>query len=175
MRRRKGSKVPPKSILQIRNEANHVRTVLGLNQRKINMIPLLEFILPKFLPSFVYEIVPREYMGVDEARTYPDKHAIYIREDVYLAATNEDRRAQFTLAHELGHLVMHGNLGKSSSYARNSLGHQVFEDSEWQADTFASEFLMPYTEAKMCINSTEIYEKFGVSKSAAETRYSKIH
>lgn len=175
MVRKFGSKVPPKSTLNIRNDANSVRSILKLGSKKINMISLIEFILPKLLPDFSYEVLSADEMEGDEARTYPDKLLIYIREDVYYAATNGDRRAQFTLAHELGHLVMHSGLDNSSSYARNSTDHKTYEDSEWQADTFASEFLMPYTEAIKCNDANEIYSKFGVSMSAAQIRYKKIH
>lgn len=173
-RRKKGSKVPGKSTKLIREEADCVRKALGLGTKKVSMISIIEFILPSLLSGFSYEIKTKDEMGSDEALTYPDRSLILIREDVYISATNGEGRAQFTLAHELGHLVMHTGLGGSLSYARNSLSHEVYEDSEWQADTFASEFLMPYTETLNCINPNEIHEKFGVSISAAETRFSKI-
>lgn len=174
MNRKKGSRVPAKSILQIRKDANYIRAALGLKIKKINMITLIELILPKLLPGFSYEIIDKSEMGIDEARTYPDKQLIYIREDTYYAATDGDRRAQFTLAHELGHLVMHSNLGQSKSYARNSEQHKIYEDSEWQADTFAAEFLMPYEIAKACKSPEDIFDEFGVSKAAANLRYRKI-
>ena len=173
--RKKGSRVPAKSIPLIREEASCVRKALGLGLKKVNMIAIIEFILPRLLPSFSYEIRSKKQMGNDEALTYPDKSLICIREDVYINATNGVGRAQFTLAHEIGHLVMHSNLRGSMAYARNSLSHKIYEDSEWQADTFASEFLMPYSEAMKCPNASEIAEKFGVSISASETRYRKIH
>jgi len=146
-----------------------------LKMKKINMVYLIEFILPKFLPDFSYEVLESGEMGIDEARTYPDKQLIFIRDDVYQKATSGDRRAQFTLAHELGHLVMHSGLRNSRSFARNSEQHKVYEDSEWQADTFAAEFLMPYAVAINLTGPDEIFEKFGVSKKAAETRYEKIN
>jgi Zn-dependent peptidase ImmA (M78 family) len=172
--RKMGSKVPGKQIVQIRNEANCIRNALGIKKEKINMISVIEFILPTLLPDYSYEIQSKVKMGIDEARTYPDKQLVYIREDVYQAVTDGDRRAQFTLAHELGHLVMHSGLKESQSFARNSVQHHIFEDSEWQADTFAAEFLMPYEIARTCANPQEIFDKFGVSKFAAEIRYRKI-
>jgi len=175
MSTKKGSKVPAKAIWQIRKDADYIRAVLGLKNKKINMVSLIEFILPKLLPGFSYEVIDESEMGIDEARTYPDKQLIYIRADIYNAVTNGDRRAQFTLAHELGHLVMHSNLGKLRSYARNSQEHKIYEDSEWQADTFAAEFLMPYEFVKTCKNPQEIFDEFGVSMSAAKVRYQKIN
>jgi Zn-dependent peptidase ImmA (M78 family) len=139
------------------------------------MILFIEFVLPTFFPEFSYAVLPAEEMGDDEARTYPDKYLIEIREDVYYAATDGDRRAQFTLAHEVGHLVLHAGLDKSVSFARSSTEHKIYEDSEWQADTFAAEFLMPYEIAIQCNDPVEISERFEVSQSAGETRYRKIH
>ena len=122
--RKKGSKVPAKSAKLIREEANYVRQALRLGSKKVSMISIIEFILPSLLSGFSYEIRTKEEMGSDEALTYPDKSLILIREDVYLDATKGERRAQFTLAHELGHLVMHTGLGGSRAYARNSLTHK---------------------------------------------------
>lgn len=67
-----------------------------------------------------------------------------IREDVYEAWNDPNDpmhgRARFTLAHELGHLVLHE--GPALHRQTAMIKHKVFEDSEWQADYFA-EFLMP--------------------------------
>lgn len=173
--RKKGRKVPPSSVASIRATANYFREIFGLGTKKFDMIRFVEFILPKTLPDFYYEILPVNKMGNDEARTYPDKLLMQIREDIYLAATSGDLRAQFTLAHELGHLILHTGLDKNASFARSGTDHKIYEDSEWQADTFASEFLMPFDEAIKCRSSDEIQTRFGVSASAAEVRYRKIN
>jgi Zn-dependent peptidase ImmA (M78 family) len=173
--RKKGFKVPPLSILKIREQAAFIRDVFNLGRNKVNMIRFIEFVLPTFFPEFTYAVLPKDIMGDDEARTHPDKYLIEIREDIYFAATDGDRRAQFTLAHEVGHLILHAGLDESAQFARSSTEHKIYEDSEWQADTFAAEFLMPYKDAILCKDADEISEKFEVSKSAAETRYWKIH
>lgn len=173
--RKKGRKVPPASIPSIRNVANEIRKIFGLGFQKIDMIRFIEFVLPDALPDFYYEILSKEKMGSDEARTYPDKLFMEIREDVYLKATSGDGRAQFTLAHELGHLILHSGIDKQLSFARNGTEHKVYEDSEWQADTFASEFLMPFNAAVKCKNAEEIHYEFGVSISAAKVRFKKIN
>jgi Zn-dependent peptidase ImmA (M78 family) len=98
-----------------------------------------------------------------------------IRTDIYDAARNGDLRAQFTLAHELGHLILHTGIDKYASFARSGVDHKIYEDSEWQADTFASEFLMPFDEAIKCKSANEIFNRFGVSITAAEVRFRKIN
>lgn len=52
--------------------------------------------------------------------------------------------------------------------------HKVYEDSEWQADTFASELLMP---SHMCegLSVEEIQEKFIVSYAAAQIKFEKLN
>ena len=175
LHRKKGNKVPPKSKELIRNTAKSVREIFHLGNKKINMIKFIEFILPVVMPGFYYEIIQKEYMGEDEARTYPDKKLIQIRSDVYDEAIRGGGRSQFTLAHELGHLVMHAGLEKSPSYARNKQSHEIYEDSEWQADKFAAEFLMPWNEVKKCQSVDEIVEKFCVSKKAANYTLSLIN
>jgi Zn-dependent peptidase ImmA (M78 family) len=173
--RKKGFKVPPLSTQKIREQAAYIRDVFKLGRNKVNMIRFIEFVLPTFFPEFSYAVLTKDEMGDDEARTYPDKYLIEIREDVYDAATDGDRRAQFTLAHEVGHLVLHAGLDKSVRFARSSTEHKIYEDSEWQADVFAAEFLMPYETAVLCKRADEISEKFEVSQSAAKTRFEKIH
>lgn len=174
MKRKKGSRVPPKSTVNIREEARHIREVFKLGTNPVDMFKMIEFVLPVWLPNFYYTVLGKDIMGNDEARTYPDKSHMEIREDVYIAASNGDGRAQFTLAHELGHLVMHSNLNQSKSYARNSSSHKPYEDSEWQADTFGAEFLMPMSAAAKCGSPEEIASRFGVSITSANIRYKQI-
>ncbi len=172
--RKKGRKVPPTSVANIRSVANEIRKIFGLGLQKVDMIKFLEFVLPSVHPDFSYAVIPENEMGSDEARTYPDKTFMEIREDVYFQATSGDRRAQFTLAHELGHLILHSGIDKEMGFARGS-SHEIYEDSEWQADTFASEFLMPFDAAVKCADADEISNEFGVSITAASVRFEKIN
>ena len=173
--KREGRKVPPTSLVKIRDVANYIRQALNLGSDKVNMVVLLESVVPQHIPNFSFEVVTRETLGKDEARAYPDENIIQVREDIYIAATDGNRREQFTLAHELGHLVLHAGLGSSRSYARSSSGHKPYEDSEWQADNFAAEFLMPFERCRKLKSKQEIFETFGVSTSAATKRFEKIH
>jgi IrrE N-terminal-like domain len=175
MKRTKGNEVPPTSKIKIRQTTTRIREIFQLANNKVSMIKFIEFILPPMMPNFYWEVLTEEEMGIDEARTYPDKALIQIREDVYKKAWDGGRREQFTLAHELGHLVMHAGLQKSPSYARNNQEHPIFKDSEWQADQFSAEFLMPWEAAKQCKSVDEIMDKFFVSRNAAEIRYRDIN
>jgi len=95
---------------------------------------------------------------------------------VFLEASHKRYcRAHFTIGHEIGHFVLHCALGLMS-YARTSSPkkRKPFENPEWQANTFASELLMPYEEC-LSLSPKEIKRKYHVTLSAATTRYNKIH
>ena len=167
-----GFKVPPLSRLAISNIANHTREYLHPSQNtQIDIIKILELILPKFIPSFTLEVCEIEAMRGDHGRTYPGRLLIQIREDIYINACKGNGRDRFTCTHELGHLVLHPNV----PLARTSqiTAHKTYEDSEWQANTFASEFLMPEKEIIHCRTIGEVMEKFNVSETAARVRLNK--
>ena len=155
--------------------ANQIRELMGLGSQKIDMGKFIEFILPKAIPEFYFVVLPKNKMSSVEAMTYPNELFMEIREDVYEDLMNGNGRAQFTLAHEFGHLVLHAGIDKELSFARQGNKHEAYEDSEWQADTFSSEFLMPIDEAIKCKNAEEILQKFGVSFSAATVRFNRIN
>ncbi|KEQ12841.1 hypothetical protein GZ77_20565 [Endozoicomonas montiporae] len=116
-----------------------------------------------------YEYPPKDEMS-QEGLTRPDDRSIKIRLDVYEAACKGDPRGRFTIAHEIGHLLLHQ--GVTPEFARDgNQAHQIFEDSEWQADEFAGALLIPSSAVESCDNPEELCEKYGVSIEAAETRY----
>lgn len=54
-----------------------------------------------------------------------------------------------------------------AAFARKTGNHRIYEDAEWQADTFASNFLM---DKQYCSSEDDIYDiqkRFGVSFQAA--------
>ncbi|MDC5551464.1 ImmA/IrrE family metallo-endopeptidase, partial [Acinetobacter baumannii] len=105
-------KVDPLSTVQINAVANKFRTsVLSFStDQNIDMVDLIENILPTKL-GVNYDILEKEVLGPIEAATNPDKGELIIREDVYEALNDPNDpmhgRARFTLAHELGHLILH--------------------------------------------------------------------
>jgi Zn-dependent peptidase ImmA (M78 family) len=125
--------------------------------------------LPTLLTGFNCEIVTNNEIGTDEARTYPSKKLILIREDVYDGACKGVGRDRFTMAHELGHLFLHTD----AQFARgeSTKPPKIYMDSEWQADTFASGFLVDYKYLKMCKSVQDVASLFGVSESAAKCRF----
>lgn len=89
-----------------------------------------------------YAIVPDDDLLCADAITKTNGEII-ISETVYTDAYNGDPRSRFTIAHELGHAVLHTPLdgfaiGKDACAYKES-----YYNSEWQANTFAAELLIP--------------------------------
>lgn len=110
-------------------------------------------------------------MGNKHGETYPSKHLICIREDVYYRAAQGKGRDRLTVAHEVGHLLLHDD--DSIAYCRMESLEKLrrFEDPEWQANVFGGEILAPsYLINGM--SSLEVQCKCGASESAANCQLS---
>ena len=131
-------------------------------------------LLPEGIMKNVHiEIVSQNKMPNDYAQAIPEQHIIKLREDVYRALCLGDLRARFTLAHELGHLFLNHRVDQTFARSHQEHSHEAFRDSEWQADTFASEFLAPSQYYEM-MTDQEIVDKFGISKQAVRVKRSKL-
>jgi Zn-dependent peptidase ImmA (M78 family) len=138
------------------------------------MVGLLEFLLPKLDDEFVIDIRPDHEMHGDAARTYPDRKLIEISDSTYDGASNGVGRDNFTLAHEFGHLMMHSGIGPSFGRLRLKT-EPAYVDAEWQADTFAAEFLMPASELiGSRLSVSQIEDKYQVSNMAARIRADQL-
>lgn len=164
-------KVPPETRQTIREAASIVRLTLekkqGCSPLYLPIIEMLEFTLPKLDDEFNFEVLPESVMRGNHGLTIPDQKTIMLREDVYERALNGCGRDRMTAAHELGHYILHANL--EVSLARSDEKLRAFEDSEWQANCFGGELLMPYTKKDLLIGKTphEIADLCAASLEAA--------
>jgi Zn-dependent peptidase ImmA (M78 family) len=155
----------PMSRNDIREFTKIIRDACGLTEvRYFPVVDLLEHLLPEIDKDFVLEIAEvnsmREY-GV----AYPKDNVIILREDVYEGAIDGVPRDRFTIAHEIGHYILHkpNRIG----LARSKEKPKPYQDPEWQANTFAGELLLPRSViAGLTIN--QITKECGVSRAAAE-------
>lgn len=169
MRRSLSVRVSPLSINKIKEAAKSVRKLFGIAQPKIDMGWLLEVLISKGFVIICEANDPR--LVGKYALTYPDQNKILISEATYDAAVDGDGRARFTIAHEIGHFFLHKG---QMSFARSTNGnHKIFEDAEWQADTFASHFLID--DDYLSDNDTPEYisNLFGTSWQAAKVYVDK--
>lgn len=135
---------PPTSRKKIRELTSFIRDMVGLKDEAY--FPIVEFLelgLPKIDEKFVLEIEPVINMPGRYGVTYPEHNLIVLREDVYENAINDVPRDRFTVAHELGHYLMHDS--QSVQLARESAREFIpaYRQPEWQANTFAGELLAP--------------------------------
>lgn len=173
-----GHKVQPRSADSIRELANGIRQIFKIadDVYRVNLVSVLEHILP--LHGIVYAVVDKQDlvngspMADREGLCIPDEGTIIIRSDVYDNLCTDQCRARFTLAHELGHLVMHRDIALPRS--RTHI-HRFYEDSEWQANTFAAEFMAPLRLVqKIGTSPRKISEVFGISFESATIRAREV-
>jgi Zn-dependent peptidase ImmA (M78 family) len=151
----------------IRELTNELRQLAGLkDERYFPVVEFLEWVLPEIDCLFSLEIVAPNQLKNEYAVTYPEKHLIRIQEDVYERAISGSGRDRFTIAHEIGHYIMHrpGSIALARSHNFEKI--PPFKDPEWQANTFAGELLAPPPIIKG-LSVKEIAMCCGVSLEAA--------
>lgn len=164
-----GMLVPPLSTKVIREIAGNVRRFFEIDGREyIPIVEICEY-LQSMLEGFELEIVEDGKMK-EEGLTQGRK--IQIPESVYNGAALGEGRARFTMAHELGHALLHENI--PPAFARSRVPLKAYEDSEWQANCFAAELLMPFDLVKLIDNPSILAVKCGVSLGAAKVRWEKV-
>lgn len=171
-RRKDGVVVPPMSEKAIAATAQALRRALDLEHTPFLPIDRVYEMLWLFDENAHFEVVEDWELGADEARTYPDRSLILLRQSVYDGAARGECRPRFTLSHELGHLGLH----RSVSFARinPAAPPKIFQNSEWQADVFASHLLMPTHLIRDYSSIEDVMRDFGVSWSAAMARINRM-
>lgn len=141
-----------------------------------------------------------QYTQGVEGRTkynqYTDRVTVELRADVYRQALAHQGRARFTAAHELAHAFLHHTplvdaggsaLFRDGSLAASTQFRNWNTNPEWQANEWASAFLMPYDAVVNWIKkagselleddellASKMSERFDVSRTAAEIRIQRI-
>lgn len=168
----RGDFVQPLSILAIRNIADKVRSELKVSLLPSNMWALLDTLSVRY--GIHFDVVENNEMPsfCAEACCIPERAQIFLPQKSVEAIDRSDRRMMFTIMHELGHFV----LAHRKSFARSRPKPAAFIDSEWQADQFAAEILMPadLIVAEQLYDTAQIRERFSVSHFAAEERRKRL-
>lgn len=164
----------PRSRKDIRDYVNGIRKVMGLaSQPRFPIIEFLELIMPRIDEEFYLEILTYEKMGECFGVTCPEEHKMVLREDVYIGAANDEGMHRFTVAHEIGHYLLHRQGSVVLARVDPNAKIPAYKDPEWQADCFAGELLMPVELIKN-MSLAEIVESCQVSLSAARVQHRKI-
>lgn len=173
MQKPSGNKVLGLTRKKVRHIASLARNALNVGSGAVNIVDIYDFQLHEYGVSVHYGTAD-DTQGND-GLTLPDKGEIIIREDVYLGACNNHYKDRFTLAHELGHLILHSGV----PFARNTSpqsDHRWFEDSEWQANNFAAEFMLPVGEIlEKCSSAQNIVDHFQMSLDCSKRRIQTLN
>ncbi len=110
---------------------------------------------------------------------------ILASEVTYARLEDAHPRAAYFVAHELGHCVLHTDqlarlaqmpTNQQAAFHRGRTGHKPYEDTEWQANAFASALLMPAAglvtleDEGLELSSLFVARRFRVSNEAASYR-----
>lgn len=167
-------KAEPLSNVDIISLTQHIRKILGCgSDTPLNIVAILEFAMPKMYKQFDISIRNQKEMKVDiHAYTDPNTNQIVIREDIYDRARHGEGRDRFTIAHEIGHYILHNSSLLTLTRVYQNEDIKPYEDVEWQADAFAGELLCPSFAIKN-LSIKETAQKYGVSLQAARTQKKK--
>lgn len=169
------SRVTPRSKANIESQTNMLRRQFDLSHEPyFDIVAFVENALPVVIPDFSFIIVEDHRLKNDHALTLPDKKIMLVRESVYKGACDGIGRDRFTLAHELGHFILHPGIPKAFAQNKSGVKLKAYEDSEWQANTFAGLLLAP-THLIRGKSIPEICNEFGLSFSAANVRYRQLN
>jgi len=167
-------KATPLSNADIRDLAMQFRKMLGIgDSAPIDICAVMEIAMPLLDPDFNYSVRERADMELDaHAYTDPDNGEIVVLDTIYDRAFEGHGRDRMTIAHEIGHYLLHNK--QMCVLTRVFDGEKIkpYEDPEWQANAFAGEFLCPAAATKD-LTAEEIATRFGVSIDAARTQKKK--
>lgn len=163
-------KVQAMSRLAIRHYAQNLRKRLGLeNTMRVDILYLAENIFPILFQKYGYNfmVLSKEEMGRNHGLTNPKSGQVMIREDIYEGACKGVGRDRMTIAHELGHFLLHDGITLGLARVDPAENIPCYCDPEWQAKAFAGEFLMS-ADLISHMSPEEIARECGVSVQAAE-------
>ncbi|KLU14171.1 MULTISPECIES: ImmA/IrrE family metallo-endopeptidase [Xenorhabdus] len=161
-------KVPPLSRRAIRELADTVRNKFKVSGLYFPVMEMLEFVMPEIEKDFTLEVHEISEMGNNHGLAIPGEKKIILREDVYNQALEGSGRDRMTAAHELGHYFLHKDVAFARAYDVNVL--KAYESSEWQANCFGGELLIPASHSKelLAMSIDDVANECGVSIEAAE-------
>ena len=98
---------------------------------------------------------------------------------IYVNQNDIPQRQRFTISHEIGHIILHHQVGEGEFKMVDYRGaNNSYDQKEWEANAFASALLMPKDKAISVWNNLydvdDFANTFKVSKLAASIRLQNL-
>ena len=158
----------------IEKRARGARKLLGIEDQ---IFPDMMTVVHKLKDHSIIDswlIVADIEMPNDEAHYDPYIRLLSIRQSVFEAANSGNSRARFTIAHEVGHIILGHNKirHRRPDYDPKSTASGNVVADEKQANSFAAAFLAPFHLSNMDLETSaaDIAEYFQIGLKAAEIR-----
>jgi Zn-dependent peptidase ImmA (M78 family) len=170
---------------EVREIANSLKRYFGVDAaRPVNIIRCLRSGMVETEQGrkrLIFRTPPDEQMGDNDGCTefQPCAVIVSVKRSVYEKAMWGDGRSRMTLAHELGHAVMHEGAPKFRATGAQGvidLGRvKAFESAEHQAKVFGAAFLIHDDMASTLETAEAISEEFVVSFEAAQIAFERLN
>jgi hypothetical protein len=154
-----------RSTIAIRREAERLLKAAGATRAPISLRDVVSFLNLSLVER------RREPFG-SEAALVPlgDGHAIEVR------GTSGERRLRFTIAHEIGHFLLHPGRAVTE---RGGATNRATARLEHEADQFAAELLMPEHLVRQAVledgaDARRLADRFDVSAQAMSLRLRRL-
>lgn len=171
---RKTYRVNGLKIIQIRFLADFFRKKFHIDELPLGKV--IEQLLAEGVVDVLEDSDPFFKNGA-EAKYVPEASCVFLKKSDYDACVrNTIDRSKFTFWHEIGHMMLNHSVSFSRGEGIEGTEIPAYESSEWQADQFAAEILMPLDvmKAEGVCTIPGIVERFGVSWEAARVRIKQL-
>lgn len=165
----------PLSRQDIRDYVDALRQKLKLQDAAyVDIVYLAENVFPFMFSKsgYSFQVIDNKAMGNRHGLTNPHDGTVYIREDVYMGANQGYGRDRMTIAHEIGHFLLHNGIVLGLSKVDPNTRISPCRNPEWQASAFAGEFLMGHNIIKD-LTVQQIVDLCVVSRKAAAYQKSR--
>jgi hypothetical protein len=149
-----------------------IQRVLEDNSPYIDVLHFLEKMHDAELIQL--EVVENHELPNEYAITIPSQKIIKLRADTQESAVKRESRGRFTVAHELGHLLLHANTVPQFAFSQAPSNHSYIEDVEWQANEFAGWLMVDPARVDLLKTPRACSVGFGVSLDTAKYMIDKI-
>jgi hypothetical protein len=157
----------PLSRFRIRQCAELVRRMAVNDAPWFDVVGFVEKKLPDLDDSFTFAVDERLPLDTHACTEIADR-SILVRPEIYDRAVMGMGRDRMTIAHELGHLLLHSELRLMRRMSAAPI--EAFRDPEWQAKCFAGELLISRRLYPNNKDPEEAADLFGVSVDSIYTQ-----